>query len=100
VILAAGVVGTPQILMLSGIGPADELRAVGVDAVADLPVGKNLQDHIAVSVVYVRKTQGPSVGILRLDRIFGELAKAYITGTGFSVSPVTALVHSLIQALI
>jgi len=53
VILAAGVVGTPQILMLSGIGPADELRAVGVDAVADLPVGKNMHDHLFVPMTFL-----------------------------------------------
>jgi choline dehydrogenase-like flavoprotein len=47
VILSAGVIGSPQILMLSGIGPADDLRALGIEPVADLPgVGKNLQDHL------------------------------------------------------
>ena len=47
VILSAGVIGSPQILLLSGIGPADELRALGVTPRVDLPgVGKNLQDHI------------------------------------------------------
>ncbi|MGH7294100.1 MAG: GMC family oxidoreductase, partial [Polyangiaceae bacterium] len=47
VILSAGVIGSPQILMLSGIGPADELAALGITPVADLPgVGKNLQDHL------------------------------------------------------
>jgi choline dehydrogenase-like flavoprotein len=47
VILSAGVIGSPQILLLSGIGPADELRALGVDSVCDLPgVGKNLHDHL------------------------------------------------------
>ncbi len=47
VILSAGVIGSPQILLLSGIGPADELRALGVAPVCDLPgVGKNLHDHL------------------------------------------------------
>ncbi len=47
VILAAGVIGSAQILMLSGIGPAAHLRSVGVDVVCDLPgVGKNLHDHL------------------------------------------------------
>jgi choline dehydrogenase len=46
VVLSAGAIGTPQLLMLSGIGPARHLRAVGIDPVADLPqVGENLQDH-------------------------------------------------------
>ena len=47
VILAGGAINSPQLLMLSGIGPADELAAAGVRAVHDLPgVGQNLQDHL------------------------------------------------------
>jgi choline dehydrogenase len=46
VIVCAGAVGSPQLLLLSGIGPAGQLRALGIDPVADLPgVGENLQDH-------------------------------------------------------
>jgi choline dehydrogenase len=53
VILAGGTVNSPQILMLSGVGPADELRRFGIDVVQDLPgVGENLQDHPMVSVGY------------------------------------------------
>lgn len=53
VILAAGAVASPQILMVSGIGAADEIRAHGVKVVADLPgVGKNLQDHLQARPVY------------------------------------------------
>jgi choline dehydrogenase-like flavoprotein len=47
VILCGGSINSPQLLMLSGVGPADHLRAVGVGVVADLPgVGRNLQDHL------------------------------------------------------
>ena len=47
VLLAAGAVGSPQLLMLSGIGPADDLRAMNIPVVADIPeVGRNLQDHL------------------------------------------------------
>ncbi|WP_127129079.1 GMC family oxidoreductase [Georgenia sp. SYP-B2076] len=46
VVLSAGAYNTPQLLMLSGLGPAEHLREVGVDVVLDLPqVGQNLQDH-------------------------------------------------------
>jgi choline dehydrogenase-like flavoprotein len=56
VILCAGVFGSPQLLMLSGIGPAAHLRALGIDVVADLPVGDNLHDHMLVPMTYVMKT--------------------------------------------
>jgi choline dehydrogenase len=45
VILAAGTYGSPAILMRSGIGPADELNAMDINVIADLPVGRRLQDH-------------------------------------------------------
>jgi choline dehydrogenase len=52
--LAGGTVNSPQLLMLSGIGAADELKAAGISTVHDLPgVGKNLQDHPMVSVGYL-----------------------------------------------
>lgn len=50
VILAAGVFGSPQLLMLSGIGPQEHLRSLGLEVVADLPVGDNLHDHLFVPV--------------------------------------------------
>ena len=53
VIVCAGAVGSPQLLLLSGIGPAGQLRALGIDSVADLPgVGENLQDHPVAIVCY------------------------------------------------
>ena len=53
VILSAGSIASPKLLMLSGVGPADHLRACGVDVVADVPgVGQNLQDHPFASFVF------------------------------------------------
>src|SRR5262249_30166027 len=53
IILCAGAIGSPQLLMLSGVGPAAHLRQFGVPLVCDLPgVGGNLQDHPATGVVY------------------------------------------------
>jgi choline dehydrogenase-like flavoprotein len=49
VVLSGGAVNSPRLLLLSGIGPADELRSLGIDVVHDLPgVGKNFQDHMDV----------------------------------------------------
>lgn len=54
VILSGGAVNSPQLLLLSGIGPADELRELGIDVRVDLPgVGKNLQDHPLVYMKWV-----------------------------------------------
>lgn len=53
VILAGGTINSPQLLMLSGIGPADSLRKLGIEVIADLPgVGTNLQDHLVMVVEY------------------------------------------------
>jgi choline dehydrogenase len=51
VVLAAGAVDSPKLLMLSGIGPADDLRSHGIDATVDLPgVGLHLKDHLKLSI--------------------------------------------------
>jgi choline dehydrogenase len=52
IVLSAGAYNSPQILLLSGIGPADELRKLGIEPVADLPVGENLQEHPGVALVF------------------------------------------------
>jgi len=53
VILSAGAIGSPQLLLLSGIGPLKQLEAQGISVQADLPgVGENLQDHLSVGESY------------------------------------------------
>ncbi|HET6934335.1 MAG TPA: GMC oxidoreductase, partial [Candidatus Angelobacter sp.] len=53
IILCAGAIGSPQLLMVSGIGPADHLRSLGIPLACDLPgVGENLQDHASLPVAY------------------------------------------------
>ena len=64
VVLCAGAIGSPQILQLSGIGPAALLQQHGIEVVADLPgVGANLQDHLQIRAVY--KINGaPTLNVL------------------------------------
>jgi choline dehydrogenase len=50
VLVCAGAIGSPALLLRSGVGPADELKAVGVEPIADLPVGRNLQEHATIAV--------------------------------------------------
>lgn len=89
VILSAGTFGSPQLLMLSGIGPVDELRAQGIKPVLDLPgVGQNLQDHLDYIISYTSKRNdviglGPS-GLLRLAKAGLDWRK---TGEGLFASP-------------
>ena len=60
VVLCAGAIVSPKILMLSGIGDGQELKAHGIDPVHELPgVGKNLQDHAAAGIQIVTKSRTP-----------------------------------------
>jgi choline dehydrogenase-like flavoprotein len=82
VILSGGSYNSPQLLMLSGIGPADHLRAVGIEPVIDLPVGKNLQDHLAVLIGFARTDGSEFRDSMRLDRMALSMVRAYLFGTG------------------
>jgi len=85
VILAGGVINSPQLLMLSGIGAPAELERHGIAPQVDLPgVGRNLQDHVSVILMYRRKEPGPFHRMMRLDRIGRELGRAYLFGKGFA----------------
>ncbi|MEM1431120.1 MAG: GMC family oxidoreductase N-terminal domain-containing protein [Pseudomonadota bacterium] len=95
VILCAGAIGSPQILMLSGIGDAEDLQPHGIDVRAHLPgVGKNLQDHLQARPVF--KTDLSTINV-ETDNIFkqalvalqyaltqtGPMTMAASLGTGF-----------------
>ncbi len=71
VVLATGTFGTPQLLMLSGIGDRDALRVHGIPSAVHLPgVGQNLQDHIACALQYrIRKPVSPAGQLSRLGQL-------------------------------
>lgn len=74
VVLALGALQTPGLLLRSGIGPAADLKAAGVPVVADLPaVGRNLQDHVQLPVVYRLKKELPTPEILTGNVLFTDL---------------------------
>jgi choline dehydrogenase len=71
VILCGGAINSPQLLMLSGVGDATKLKALGIEPVVDArAVGRNLQDHIAVSYFY--KTRTPTLND-RLHPLLGKM---------------------------
>jgi 4-pyridoxate dehydrogenase len=83
VILSGGVINSPQLLMLSGIGDPDRLAQHGIAVAAPLAgVGRNLQDHLSVLADYARREPGPFVATMRLDRTLVALARSYCFGTG------------------
>jgi choline dehydrogenase len=95
VVLCGGAINSPQLLQLSGVGAAGDLRALGVDVVADLPgVGENLQDHLEVYIQhsakqpvsvapYFRMWNRPRVGLQWLFRKTGPGATNHFEAGGF-----------------
>ncbi|MBW3098268.1 GMC family oxidoreductase [Pseudohoeflea coraliihabitans] len=85
VILSGGVINTPQLLMLSGIGESAQLAEHGIETIVSSPgVGANLQDHVSVILMYRRRENGPFHHMMRADRIGLDFLKTYLTGKGFS----------------
>ncbi|XP_071448275.1 glucose dehydrogenase [FAD, quinone]-like [Hetaerina americana] len=62
VIISAGTINTPQLLMLSGVGPKEHLSQLGIPVIADLRVGENLQDHIASGALNFIVNESVSLG--------------------------------------
>jgi len=92
VIVSAGTYQSPQLLQLSGIGPADILRSVGIDVVHDLKgVGENLQEHPNLLNIYRTKGRLGLSRYLRLDRATLSVMRWVLTGEGpFAAAGTTA----------
>ncbi|MDF1768555.1 choline dehydrogenase [Maricaulis sp.] len=91
VILSGGAINSPQTLLLSGIGPADELRAAGVSVEHDLPgVGKNLQDHLDVTAqVWTNSSTSIGNSVRSLPHHMYMVSRWALRGDGpFTVNPV------------
>jgi choline dehydrogenase len=83
VILSGGTYGSPQLLLLSGIGPAGELAALGIKPVLDRrDVGRNLQEHVNCFVTYELAAPLSLQPMLRADRIAFSVAQWALTGRG------------------
>ena len=82
VILCGGAFNSPQVLMLSGVGPAAHLRSVGIKPVVDLPVGQNLQDHIAAIIMFTRTEGSEFRENMRFDKMAVNMLRAYLFGSG------------------
>jgi choline dehydrogenase len=94
-ILAGGTYNSAQLLLVSGVGPADELRASGVALVADLPgVGRNLQEHASVFVHCAAKDS--MLRDLRWDKVALSMLQWMAFGTGLLASQATS-VHALVR---
>lgn len=85
VILAGGVINSPQLLMLAGIGDPETLRRHGIQSrVALRGVGENLQDHISAGINYARRPPGPFHRAMRIDRIALAFGDALMRGKGMA----------------
>jgi choline dehydrogenase len=83
VVLCAGTVNSPQLLMLSGIGPAEHLRSLGLPVILDRPeVGRNLHDHLLVRVEHDCTEPVTLARLLRADRAAIALLQAILSGSG------------------
>ena len=84
IILSGGAFGSPKVLMLSGIGPAEHLQAHGIDVLVDAPeVGGNLQDHLDVVFDYeVNTTDVIGIGMIGGKNFFKALSQWRKDGTG------------------
>ena len=91
VLVCAGAFNSPQILMLSGIGPAEHLKEMGIPVVQDAPgVGQNLQDHVTVPMCWTVKDKPQSLnssfrGIAALGPVFEYLFKKNSGSTAANV---------------
>jgi choline dehydrogenase len=83
VILSGGAFNSPQLLMLSGLGPADELRTHGIAVRVDLPgVGRNLSEHARIPIEFATRGNISFLNELRIDRVARSVVQWAVLGNG------------------
>ena len=88
VILSGGTYNSAQLLLLSGVGPANQLRENNIEVVANRKnIGANLQDHPSVMIEYERKTRSVFQENLRFDRLFLNMVRAQLFKSGPATHP-------------
>jgi len=91
VVLSGGAYNSPQLLMLSGIGPAEHLAALGIEVVADRPgVGRDLSEHPLVYMSFAARQPTTFLAALRSDRAALSVLRWATTGTGAFASQITS----------
>ena len=95
VVLSGGAFASPQLLMLSGIGPADHLRRHGIGVQVDLPgVGRNLQDHVVTPMMFKARQPFAFGQRLRVDRMAWSALLWQLTGRGPAATvPLTSIAY-------
>ncbi|XP_068623662.1 glucose dehydrogenase [FAD, quinone]-like [Battus philenor] len=79
VIVSAGSINTPQLLLLSGIGPREHLQSLDIEVKADLPVGEHLEDHVFIPTIYAAPT---NQGFVTIDKIITYFNEYMLTNKG------------------
>ncbi|CAG9104742.1 unnamed protein product [Plutella xylostella] len=96
VIVSAGSINTPQLLMLSGIGPKKHLQQIGIEVKADLPVGENLQDHAFAAMMFTTRSDSD---LASLPNIVGGIYQFMLHQKGqfsdFSPHRITGFINTL-----
>ncbi|KAK9422450.1 putative gmc oxidoreductase protein [Seiridium unicorne] len=89
IVLTAGVIGSPQLLMVSGVGPGDTLQSLDIPVVAARPgVGQNMQDHLFFGISY--RVNAPTISALQDPKFAAEQQRLYVEeAAGMYTSPVT-----------
>lgn len=84
VILSCGAIGSPQILLLSGVGPSEDLEGLGIEVLKDLPVGRNLHNHVSAGVGFYINDTSYEILTMKVLKEYLDTHGGPISGTGIT----------------